>query len=207
MNGLLRPWGRDLDVTEIPVEVRCAERYKYEVHEAESLRLTSDGQFLGIWFENGSTHLWKKNQTTGAWGLWKEYGSADCLDDPEPDITRDIDFCRAQESVGGPTQPGLIDPTGRSAGQAVADTRTLTDLAREAIQIQDASNLSGLVHGWSRSVSRLRELLPDNGTDVINRHPISQLWAAKLHELAGMGLSDSDNYGEAYDACKSLAGN
>jgi hypothetical protein len=38
------------------------------------------------------------------------------------------------------------------------DERTLAQLAQEALTVQDACNLSGVVHGWSRSISRLREL-------------------------------------------------
>jgi hypothetical protein len=87
----------------------------------------------------------------------------------------------------------------------MTDNRTLADLAREALAVQNACNLSGVVHGWSRSISRLRELLPDLGTDGYNRHPINQLWASKVHDLTGMGLSDLDAYGKADEECKRLA--
>lgn len=76
------------------------------------------------------------------------------------------------------------------------DNRTLADLAREALQVQDACNLSGVALGFSRAVSRLRELLESeaNGrvsTDRINRHPVCVLWADKLQSLAGAGFSDA----------------
>lgn len=54
-------------------------------------------------------------------------------------------------------------------------SRSLRDLAREALDVQDASNLSGVVHGWSRSISELRALLPAAGTADINCHPINRL--------------------------------
>jgi len=61
--------------------------------------------------------------------------------------------------------------------------KTLTDLAREALQVQDACNLSGVVHGFSRAITRLREALPNAGTDEINTHPVSVLWADKIAHL------------------------
>jgi len=80
--------------------------------------------------------------------------------------------------------------------------RTLAELASEALQVQNACNLSGILNSWLASVRRLRALCPSLGTDQINRHPINRLWASKVHDLAGMGLSDIDRYGEASDWCE-----
>lgn len=87
------------------------------------------------------------------------------------------------------------------------DARTLAQLAREAIDIQSACNLSGLVHGWSRSARRLRELLKTAGTDEINHHPVNQLWADKLYDLTGMAAKPDDAqtvYATALFACQDL---
>ena len=65
------------------------------------------------------------------------------------------------------------------------DTRSLQQLAKESLEIQNACNLSGVVHSWSRSVKRLRELLPNSGTDQINRHFVNVLFADKLADLTG----------------------
>jgi hypothetical protein len=83
--------------------------------------------------------------------------------------------------------------------------RTLGELAAEALLMQDACNLSGLVAGWHRVVMELREHLPTAGTCEINTHPINQLWASKLHDLAGMGASDPAAFALAYEACRALA--
>ncbi len=83
------------------------------------------------------------------------------------------------------------------------DTRTMADLAREALQVQDACNLSGVVHSFSRSIARLRVLLREQGTESttdINLHPICQLWADKIRSLAG-----SQDYSDAYDIVSKLA--
>jgi hypothetical protein len=69
---------------------------------------------------------------------------------------------------------------------------TMRELAKQALDVQDACNLSGVVHGFSRAITRLRELLPNAGTDEINHHPIAVLWADKIKDVAG------DNVFEAY---------
>lgn len=60
----------------------------------------------------------------------------------------------------------------------------------EAIQVQDACNLSGVVHSFSRVVSKVREqLCIDTGgkysTDDVNQHPICKMYAEKILHLAG----------------------
>jgi hypothetical protein len=63
------------------------------------------------------------------------------------------------------------------------DQRTLAQLATEALQVQDACNLSGVVHAWSRSIRRLREIRPELGTDAINKHPINVMFSDKVGHL------------------------
>lgn len=83
--------------------------------------------------------------------------------------------------------------------------RNIKELAKEAITIQDACNLSGLVHGWSRSITELREIMPATGTEAINRHPINKLRASKLLELSGAGLAGGEAYEEALKWCEQHA--
>jgi hypothetical protein len=82
----------------------------------------------------------------------------------------------------------------------MSDERTLRDLALEALAVQDACNLSGVVHSWSRSISRLRELGVSNTIDI-NHHPINKLWASKVCHLTGM---DMGSFSEAYLACQRM---
>jgi hypothetical protein len=82
------------------------------------------------------------------------------------------------------------------------DERTIAELAKEAIAVQDACNLSGVVHGFSRAITRLRTLLEaqgKGGTDNVNRHPICVLWADKIADLAGREFSP------AYSAARDLS--
>jgi hypothetical protein len=87
--------------------------------------------------------------------------------------------------------------------------KPLWQLAQEAIDMQDACNLSGVVHSWHRSISDLRlhgRAHPTlvTGTAWLNEHPINRLFASKVHDLTGMGLSESLQFGLAYEECKQL---
>jgi hypothetical protein len=83
------------------------------------------------------------------------------------------------------------------------DERTLGELAKEALLVQDACDLSGVVHGFSRAMARLWQLRPNAGTIALNQHPIVQLWADKVASLAGTQLGE-DWAPAAYAAVKEL---
>ena len=69
------------------------------------------------------------------------------------------------------------------------NNRTETQLIIEAYQVQDACNLSGVVHSFSRAISDLREACPNQGTEFYNQHPVSILYASKISSLAGAGFN------------------
>lgn len=87
----------------------------------------------------------------------------------------------------------------------MADTRTLQQLAKESLDVQDACNLSGVVHGFSRSITRLRELLPNAGTDDINTHPICVIWADKIAHLTRTQMDSTKVLFDSYSKVKDLA--
>lgn len=76
--------------------------------------------------------------------------------------------------------------------------KTMKDLAREALAVQDACNLSGVAHGFARALGELRTLLPSAGTDAINHHPIAVLWADKVAHLTGTQDLGNDRVTKAY---------
>lgn len=82
----------------------------------------------------------------------------------------------------------------------------MAELAEEAIAVQDACNLSGVVLGFGRSISRLRQLLqgPQFGTELLNTHPICKLWSDKIADLSRSRNSD-EVWGAAYAEVKALA--
>ncbi len=70
--------------------------------------------------------------------------------------------------------------------------KTMIDLANDALDVQDACNLSGVVHGFSRAVSVMRQDLGMD-TPTCNENAITRMWLDKLNSLAGIQpLNDHD---------------
>lgn len=83
--------------------------------------------------------------------------------------------------------------------------RTETQLIAEAWAVQDACNLSGVVHSFSRALTDLRAACPDQGTDFYNHHIVSQLYADKIRQLAIQSDYDlSKAFSAAYDVSQSV---
>ncbi len=74
---------------------------------------------------------------------------------------------------------------------------TESQLINEAIAVQNACNLSGVVHSFSKIMDRLWKLKRESGesfsTTDINRHRICRLFASKIQSLTGdVELGDFD---------------
>lgn len=76
-------------------------------------------------------------------------------------------------------------------------TRTLKELAQESLDIQNASNLSGIVHSFSRAITELREVASGSYSNV---HPINLLWADKIAHLTGTQDIGNSKIFKAYNA-------
>jgi hypothetical protein len=86
------------------------------------------------------------------------------------------------------------------------DQRTMKDLCRNAVDVLSAVNLSGIVHAFSRDISRLRVLLdkePGFSTEVLNSHPICVLYASQITELTHS--ESGARFSNAYAWCKEIA--
>ncbi|MGW8177778.1 MAG: hypothetical protein ACWGQW_03175 [bacterium] len=75
---------------------------------------------------------------------------------------------------------------------------------RDAMAVQDASNLSGVVHSMSRLLTV--EIWPEvrangGGTDQVNHHPVVKMFVAQLLWLSYNQTVDTDQYHEAYQTC------
>lgn len=81
--------------------------------------------------------------------------------------------------------------------------KTMKELAQKALDVQDACNLSGVVHTFSEVIRELREVARAEGwegTEAINRHPICLLFSSKI---ASLTYSDSgEEFGKAYEWAK-----
>jgi hypothetical protein len=64
---------------------------------------------------------------------------------------------------------------------------TEQQLINEAIQVQNACNLSGVVRSFALITERLWTLSRENnvGTEWVNTHRVSRLFASKIQSLAG----------------------
>ena len=80
----------------------------------------------------------------------------------------------------------------------------LQAIAKDAIQVQDACNLSGVAQLLTKATKVLWEEVNagrGNGTDFVNTHPVTKLIVNKLSWLAG----SESGYLEAHDSCMDLA--
>jgi hypothetical protein len=82
--------------------------------------------------------------------------------------------------------------------------RTMKQLAKEALDVQDACNLSGVAIAFGEVMRELGAQPECTGTDWKNRHPIAVMWSSKIASLTGS--EDTLTFSHAYDDCKRLAG-
>jgi hypothetical protein len=83
--------------------------------------------------------------------------------------------------------------------------KTIKELAKEALDVQNACNLSGVVHGFSRAITDLRACLEaegKGGTQAVNEHPICVLWSSKIASLTGSEYRFSKAYGKVEELTK-----
>ena len=76
---------------------------------------------------------------------------------------------------------------------------------KQAIDIQDACNLSGVVHGYSRMMNKIWEeaTMNQKSTDWVNHHPIAVLFAEKCAHLAtGLNIVGNSAVDKAWSICE-----
>jgi myo-inositol-1-phosphate synthase len=78
--------------------------------------------------------------------------------------------------------------------------KSMKELAQKSIEVQDACNLSGVVHGFSRAMESLCKHI--GNTEERNQHPISVMWASKIESLTQ--CSGYMVFTKAYDAVQKL---
>ena len=86
-------------------------------------------------------------------------------------------------------------------------SKSLKELAQDALRVQDACNLSGVAHGFARTMSALNDIEGLGGTDARNNHPIARVWADKIAHLTGTQTfgDDGGTLTAAYKAVHDLA--
>jgi hypothetical protein len=75
---------------------------------------------------------------------------------------------------------------------------------QDAINVQDACNLSGVVKSLARVMDKIWDEAREGnrGTDWVNRHPIVRLYIEQLVYLNHGGMGDSDSYQSSYAMVK-----
>jgi hypothetical protein len=63
--------------------------------------------------------------------------------------------------------------------------RTIKQLSKEALDVQDACNLCGVAQSFARVMIDLGDHCP-MGTQQRNSHPITIVWLDKMNSLAGI---------------------
>lgn len=73
----------------------------------------------------------------------------------------------------------------------------------DAIQVQDACNLSGVVKSWAEAMDAIwaEARAQGKGTDYVNTHPVNVLYADKVYSLTGYGRE----FGAAYKTAQEKA--
>lgn len=82
-------------------------------------------------------------------------------------------------------------------------SKTLKELAQEALEVQNACNLCGVAQSFARVMRDLNEL--GLGTDRTNKHPIAILWADKIAQLSGTQNLGHEDVMMAYSWCHNQA--
>lgn len=85
----------------------------------------------------------------------------------------------------------------------------MKDLAREALQVQDACNPIAVAIRFGAMITELRDQLALNvlphDTSAMRSHPIFCLWVSKLYDMGSMGISDFGIFNESWDSCERLS--
>ena len=77
---------------------------------------------------------------------------------------------------------------------------------KDALAVQDACNLSGVVYAWAEVMKRVCEeaYAAGKGTDWKNSHPINVMYASKVASLTG--CETPEGFMGAYGFCTKRAG-
>ena len=56
---LRNKWAREIGIDDLPIGVKGSQTYSKDTWWVSKIRLSFDGLYIGIWFENGDSHLWQ----------------------------------------------------------------------------------------------------------------------------------------------------
>ncbi len=102
---------------------------------------------------------------------------------------------------------GFCSLGGSEMTQQVIDTELPNAWDYEmALESQNACNLSGIVHSFSKVITKIHNEAREKGegTEYVNTHPICRLYAEQIAYLSGSGndVANTGSWYEAYKACE-----
>lgn len=81
--------------------------------------------------------------------------------------------------------------------------KTLADVYRDAVQVQDACNIGGVTRSLVEVIDFLWTLPDCSGTTWVARHPAVQLFVDKIADLSGVRPGgQTDSFSAAYNTAK-----
>jgi hypothetical protein len=84
----------------------------------------------------------------------------------------------------------------------------MMNIYKEAIEVQDACNLSGVIHSFSKVMDEIWKEAKDNGegTYYVNHHPVAIMFSSKISSLTGQnevyGEPEHHSVNKAYVICE-----
>lgn len=89
-------------------------------------------------------------------------------------------------------------------GQDYANTDIPVEAARDALAVQGACNLSGVVFSLARHMQTLCDLPANKGTDWKNHHPVVVLFMVQLAHLSTRDVVAMDQYRACVEICEEV---
>lgn len=73
---------------------------------------------------------------------------------------------------------------------------------KNSLDVQDACNISGVLHSFLEDLAAVRAHPGNSGTDWIRRHPVVVLYVDKLFDM--VGRPEYTDYAHAHDYCRDV---
>lgn len=150
-----------------------------------------------------SIELTKLNEVLAAARSYVELAKPDGI------VQMDVAYDFAKTLIELTSDASLIKVSEHSCNNYTPKRKSLRDLAKEAMEVQGASNPIAVARSFSRAINQLNDELAlakePNDSNAIMSHPVFRLWASKIHSMAGLDMDDGKfsramDWAESYDS-------
>ena len=90
----------------------------------------------------------------------------------------------------------------------MSERTTLQQAAADALCVQNAVNLSGVIHAFARAMEAVVDdcRSKGQGTDDYKKHPVVLMFLDKITDMTHWNGSFTNGYVSAYEDCEKMAG-